>query len=534
MAHGARNERDDRAAGRRHRITTAAMVVGLLMLGAAGAVWRWAPGQRVLLGLLVVLTVSILVFAAGLEWVSARRLFSRRRVRRGITEVGLTLAVLALLVLANVAAAHVAPVIDLTKDKVYTLAPQTEQLLSGLETDVQVLVFADSASFYRQDLGSLLAQYRRATPRVRYEFIDPSLQPAVAQAHGVTQTDTMVVVVGQRSRRIPVLLLFEQGDHPDAIKFTGEQALNQSILELTREHVQPVLFLTGHGEPDVLEELPELVQSLRRELYQADSINLARKPIPEDTSLVILVGPRQDLSPDELEVLDAWLQAGGRLMVLLDPAPPGTFQELVQFLARWGVQVHDDVVVDPERALFMDPMTPVARLDWHPLTEDLIVRNLTVALPRARSMVAGGVPAGYVVQQVFGASEAAWGERDWADPEPKKDPQDVQPPFSMAMAVVAEQQDGGSVEPRLLAVGNSGFIYPSMAEFQGNTDFFLNALHWLVGEEEQISIRPKQIIYQRVFLTPQDARFVFNTTVIAVPLGTFALGILAWLRRRSR
>jgi len=438
------------------------------------------------------------------------------------------------LILTNVAAARVAPVIDLTRDKLYTLSSQTEQLLSGLESDVQVLVFAGQDAFYRQDLGGLLAEYRRTSPRISYEFVDPSLEPALAQAHGVTQTDIMVIITGERKRQVPVLLLFAPGDHPDGIKFSGEQALNLAILELTREHVRPVLFLVGHGEPDPFEEFPALIEALRRELYRVDSLNLARKPIPEDTALIIMVGPHQDPSPAEIEALDGWLRSGGRLMILLDPAPPGTFPQLVQFLARWGVEVHDDVVVDPERALFMDPMTPVARLDWHPLTEALIARDLLVAMPRSRSMAAGSAPDGHEVQTVFGTSEAAWGERDLTGAEPKNDPQDVQPPFSMALAVVAKQQDGESVEPRLLAVGSSGFIHPSVAEFQGNTDFFLNALNWLAGEEQQMTVRPKQRIYQRVFLTPQDARFVFNTTVIALPLGSFALGILAWLRRRNK
>jgi ABC-type uncharacterized transport system involved in gliding motility auxiliary subunit len=462
------------------------------------------------------------------------RLLSRWRVLHGIAEVGLTLAVLALVVLSNVAIAHVAPVIDLTKDKLYTLSPQTEQLLAGLETDIKVLVFIEEGSAFGEDVRSLLAEYQHVTPRVHYEFVVPSLRPAVAREYGVTETATMVVVAGERSRQIPVAVLFAQGDHPDGVKFSGEQSLDQAILELTRGHVEPVLFVTGHGEADPFEKLPELVQDLKRELYRVDSLNLGRGPIPGDAALVILAGPQKDLSRGELEALDGWLRGGGRLMVLLDPAPPGTLPELTGFLARWGVRVDDDIVVDPDRALFTDPTSPVARLDWHPLTEDLVVRGLSVALPGARSMVAENVPAGYEVQQVFGASEAAWGERDLSGSEPKKDPEDVQSPFSMAMAVVVESRDGSPVEPRLLVVGSSGFIHPPMAQFQGNTDFFLNGLDWLVGEEQQMTIRPKQFISQRVFLTPKDARFIFGTTVVVVPLGMFGLGVLAWLRQRSR
>ena len=49
---------------------------------------------------------------------------------------------------------------------------------------------------------------------------------------------------------------------------------------------------------------------------------------------------------------------------------------------------------------------------------------------------------------------------------------------------------------------------------QGNADFVLNSLHWLSGEEDNITIRPKEKTVEPITLTPGQADGIFLATVV--------------------
>ena len=67
-----------------------------------------------------------------------------------------------------------------------------------------------------------------------------------------------------------------------------------------------------------------------------------------------------------------------------------------------------------------------------------------------------------------------------------------------------------------------------------NQDLFLNAVSWLAGEEELISIRPRQTRSSRVMLTQQESTAVFYLTVLLLPELVLFGGMFVWLGRRYR
>jgi ABC-2 type transport system permease protein len=63
-------------------------------------------------------------------------------------------------------------------------------------------------------------------------------------------------------------------------------------------------------------------------------------------------------------------------------------------------------------------------------------------------------------------------------------------------------------------------------------DLFLNSLNWLVDREQSITIRPKLIQETPLKVTQAIFNLYGIISVIIVPLGALALGIVVWLRRR--
>lgn len=180
---------------------------------------------------------------------------------------------------------------------------------------------------------------------------------------------------------------------------------------------------------------------------------------------------------------------------------------------------------------------------------------MRVMLPRARSLERlGGDQTPYRVTTLLESSFDAWGETTLQGTTLRKDDADTPGPLDLAVAVTrpvapatAEAGEGSAEageageeaqatttqEPVAVVMGNASFVDGQMLGIQGNQDFFLNALNWLVGEEHLISIRPKVLDTPTVQLTPALIRQVFYGFVVALPLAVLLAGGVVWWRRRA-
>jgi ABC-type uncharacterized transport system involved in gliding motility auxiliary subunit len=256
--------------------------------------------------------------------------------------------------------------------------------------------------------------------------------------------------------------------------------------------------------------------------------------VPDDASVVVVAGPRNDYFPPEIDALDAYLGRGGKLLVMVDPplARRAEAETLRRFLNRWGVQPQDDLVIEvnPIGQLFgIGPQVPlVQQYEPHPITRDLA--GVTTLFPLTRSLATLRTPpAGLSVQPLARTSADAWGETDRQALEKgqaKPDPQDVKGPLGLAVVATRDKA-------RVVVYGTSELAANQYLNIQGNRDFFLNTVSWLAEEEDLISIRPKDARQTPVFLTSQQAQAVFWLPVVILPAIALVGGVVAVVRRRS-
>ena len=130
-----------------------------------------------------------------------------------------------------------------------------------------------------------------------------------------------------------------------------------------------------------------------------------------------MAGPSTDLLPAEIDLLRAYLEAGGKALFLVDPpvGPDATDHEnLIALIAEWGIDVGRDVVVDVSgvgQLLGTDATVPVATTyPPHEITDRF---ELLTAFPLARSVrpSAGGTGDRVAVSFVE-TSQASWSETD--------------------------------------------------------------------------------------------------------------------------
>jgi ABC-type uncharacterized transport system involved in gliding motility auxiliary subunit len=449
---------------------------------------------------------------------------------------------------------------DWTEQRVNTLSDQSLGVLQELEAGDDETVL--TAFFREQDstlVRDLLERYDHATDRVRVRFVDPNQRPDLVEAYQITADD---LARG--------LLLVSRGDDSVTVSQFSEADITNALVKLTRTASRMVYFLEGHNERRIgsqqeaagdaatpgdvesasgLAGLSRAAAALRNETHVVSPLLLAtHDQVPADADLVIIAGPTQPLFEGERQALERYLAQGGALLVMVDPRSQ---TNLYEDLRRWGIEVGDDVIVDPVMSVNRQPTAPVAEHygeayleendeeggeardgnDRHPIGAGL---SRTVF-----SMVRSVTPGDDGITPLVQTSPSSWAERgieDWMKTgQAMQDDDDLIGPVSIAVVgqpvVTALEPDAA---PRIAVFGDSNFATNELIEIFSNRDLFLNTVSWLIGDVEQISVRPNVSRSSTISLTAGQLQAIQFLSLFVLPEGIALAGVFTWwLRRRS-
>lgn len=452
------------------------------------------------------------------------------RTARGWWQLALEVGLLLLgLGLIQVVAERTNRRFDLTATRDLSLAPATRNVVAQVERPLHVVVFHRRGS--REEYAGLLGRLQAENPRITWELFDLDRYPERARGYGVTQYGRAVVEYDGRRRVVPAL---------------PEEQLAGGILGVVRGKEKRLAFTTGHGErmPSGGDKgLSRFVAALDADNVTADAVALLDDPLPADTDVVVVAGPERDFLPPELEKLAAHLRGGGGLLLLLDPAP---LPNLTAFLGSMGIRLGDDVVVDRERkVLGTDGMAAVVEQfrRGNPVSEpDANPIGSGVVLPSARSVDVEHEVPGVAAESIARTGETSWAMADTGrasrGEEPSKAARDVPGPLSVM--VLAEI--GGGREHRrgrLAVIGDADFATDAYLDVLGNKDVALNAVAWLVGEEQTAGTRAGTAPevtrpLSPLVLTDAQARRLLGTVVLVLPGLVLLTGALVVGLRRRR
>jgi ABC-type uncharacterized transport system involved in gliding motility auxiliary subunit len=84
----------------------------------------------------------------------------------------------------------------------------------------------------------------------------------------------------------------------------------------------------------------------------------------------------------------------------------------------------------------------------------------------------------------------------------------------------------------VVALGDADFASNALLGFQGNRDFFLNAVAWLAEDADLIAIRPREPEDQRMDLTQTQQQTIAFIALLLLPGLFVAFGVWTWWKRR--
>ena len=434
---------------------------------------------------------------------------------------------------------------DVTQDKQHTLSNNTQEYVSTLANEVQLTAL--HVGVPPKYLLDLFKEYERVSMGViKTEIIDPIEQIAYAAKFGnAINADERKVIV-------------QSGNNRKDVDFTqsvlSEDKLTNAIASVSRAP-RTVYFLTGHGEYSSsnieFTGLSKFKQLLSDNNITSKTLMLGiSQSIPADCDVLIIAGPKTQLSLNEETVISDYLTKGGDALFLIEhtlvttPNNPLSAQQLQKnpslntILNQWGLDVQSDIVVDLTNHIGDDVGSPATKnYQRHKaLTEGLdytfYVRPRSInVLPQRRASIKHAVIA-----------STASTENSWAETNRTLDIQfdpstDTAGPIPFAYVVIEEKSDalaGDKLsDTRLIVFTDADFLSNVYIEQYSNAQMGLNLVNWLAELDYKTFISAKEIKVERLDLTSQQKRQVI-VILFLLPFLLVISGLVVWLRTKMK
>ncbi len=431
--------------------------------------------------------------------------------------------------------------IDMTSNKIYTLSDQTLGALKKLTQDVDVTMFtsAKRSSAEIQKAQQLLQEYSKNSTKFHFKIVDGDRNPAEARQLKVTEANTVVFMSGDNRKDVlqrDYVTYALQGRQPIP-KFQGESSFTSALMQMTDSTHLTFYFTEGHGEKDFTSPQPDgfngFKDLLEKQNYTFKTQNLLTTgKIPDDASVLCVMGPDKPFQPSEVDLIKAYLLKGGKLVACVDPMVKSGLDSL---LKDYGIKLGNDMVVDPTMSIPPDPRNVVPQYQYHAIVEKLSSSHVLTIMPFMRSVqkIDPGIKG--VTATVFMQTTAnGWGLTDFKAKSLKYHAGiDTKGPVPLAIASELALPDSPDKKTRVVVYGGANFLSNQFLQAPGNGDVGLNTFSWVAEQENKISIHPKEDDNRVVNLTTVSAAVMLYVAVFIIPLGTLLIGGIVWYRRRS-
>lgn len=531
---------------------------------------RWLGAMRSLWPIVWLLgTVPLLVVDQGLR--SSPVVIPARRVRETAVH-GLVAAMgLVLVFPLNYVATKRNERFDLAYFKTPTPGTATRALVEALEEPVTVRIFMPPSSEVATELRAYFAELEG--PKLQVEIVDQAANPRLAKALAVRDNGTVAMTQGDISTLMDAPAPEEgKADEPapddeagkpitKRLRVEPELDKAKKTLKKLDAEVQKLLielgqgarvayFTMGHGELNWSADKELLDASIRALRTRMTELGFSVKPlglteglgekVPDDASLVLVLGPRKPFFQAEADALSTYLDRGGAVLVAREPAPNLEGASLPSdpldgVMAKLGVKMGEGVLASERN------IVPLARnrLDAfnivtngftsHPTTRQISERSEQLALVALAAGHLEEVPdhAGSVT---FVARSLAysWADLD-VDAELDADAGETKEARNLMAAI--EGSEGTARYRAVVTADASMFSDLGVGLSLGNQRLAEDTLNWLIGAEALAGTTENEEDV-KIEHTKEGQQWWFYLSVLVVPLGVVLLGAIRLRLRR--
>lgn len=429
--------------------------------------------------------------------------------------------------------------LDMTEQSLYSLSDQTKRIVASLDKDVTLYLISNSGQ-KDETILRLLERYADLSSHIRVQTMDPTLQPTFLDQYELEisqlYANSVLADCNGRYRLVGYDEIFVTDYSMDyysysyttTTTFNGENALTNAIHYVASDNLPKVYTLTGHGESELDSSITDM---LAQDNFDTESLSLlALDEVPEDAAAIIINGPTSDLGEDEADLLIDYLANGGSVALTTGYIDEGKMPQLLRVTASMGLTTETGVIIEGNRQMRLSryPHYLLPEIGSHDITDALAAGGYYILTAIAQPLVETGDGSADITWLLTTSDESYAKAAGLNMTTTEKEDGDTDGPFHVG--AVAEGTG------KLFWVTSDSLLdsYINSAVSGANGDLFLNALNWMGGQEESISIRAKSLDSTGLTVTQGESSMWSIIMIGVIPAALVAVGIVIWIRRKRR
>lgn len=418
---------------------------------------------------------------------------------------------------------------DWTSNGRHTLSEASRDLLAQMPDPIEITSYARENSLLRDAVKKFVGKYQRHKEDIVLRFVNPDAVPDEVRNLGISVDGEIIIRYQDRSEHVTS---------------DQEQVFTNALQRLARNQERWVAFVEGHGERSALREanhdLSEWVKQLLNKGFRTQPINLSEnQSIPDNTSILVIAGPRIDYLPGELEVINNYINAGGNLLWLHDPGPMYKLEPLAEQLS---IQFFPGIIIDYNAAQLTGINDPTITLVTnnssvaHPVTEDFEFMALFPMAGAIKILESDG----WINKPILNTSDVTWNETgNLQDRVEYNEDKDTLGPLILGSSLEREIQmkEGDETvtkQQRIIVIGDGDFLSNTYLANGGNNELGTRIINWLSSDDEFISIPPKIANDTQLNIAPTVLGIIGIVFLFVLPAALIVIGIMTGIRRKKQ
>jgi ABC-type uncharacterized transport system involved in gliding motility auxiliary subunit len=407
-----------------------------------------------------------------------------------------------------------------------SLSAQSRAVLARLDGPVEITSYASPQGDLRQTVAGFLQRYQAVKPDLQLRFVDPQQDPAAMRELGITVDGALIIRYGQREQRLDEL---------------SERSLTNALERLIRGSDRMVAFVTGDGERradgKANADMGTFMAQLESRGMRAVPLNFSQVgAVPEHTDLVVLASPTVTLPPGAVQALVDYVQRGGNLLWLTEPANDAL--GLDPLADALGVHVLPGVLVDGSgAALGLHDPRIITRGDY---PAQAITRGFTFTtlFPQA-SALAQVSQRDWAVVPFLRSGPQSWTEFQPIANDATSDIRfdaaagELKGPLDFGLALSRLSPSPDKSEQRAVVIGDGDFLSNTFLGNGGNRALGERVFDWLLGDDKLVDLPPRGAPDRLLQISQGGLNAISVGFIVVLPLLLMLIGgAITWRRRR--
>jgi len=465
-----------------------------------------------------------------------KNLFKDKRIKYGTYSTVVAMIFLAILVMINLVVGQFNRSFDTTKDKLFGLSSETQQVLDNMTS--KVTIYTTSKTGSSDSIGDrveqVLTQYKQKSKvgSLNVENIDLYLHPDFAKNYNsedkLVSTGSIIVVSNDKYRVI------SESDYYDSEngQFSIESAITSAIQFVDAEELPAVYFVTGHGEAE-----PENFSSLSKQMslanYSVKTINLLEDNIPTDCAVLMITPCSRDYSDVEAQKVKDYLTSAGRVYCIIGGIDTANCKNLMGIINSYGLTVNSGYIYEgDENSYMMYPYAVLPTVTENDITSQITEKGYKVLTVASQALENTEIKKKDVeINPLLTTSKKSY-IKEGENTAVSKENGDKSGPFNVAVSV-----NDKSNNSKLIVTGCSYYLVEPNTDSMvngANSTFVISGLNWLNDQSDNIYISPKDIMTETIVVDEASAGKLKILAWAVIPAIIFVIGFAVWAVRRNK